>query len=873
MAVIIDNRLVTFLAIAKQIVDSNSQATPATITSKNLTPTQGPGAGFRGRSRRQDGLILVILWLLAAIATRLWLWRDQAPPAWDQGEHLTRALNYWRVLQQPEWLNPDWWTTLWRQSPGYRAPLVYLATVPFFTVLGRGFDQAVLVNLLFAGVLMGLLYGLGSLLFDRQTGLWTAGISLLVPTLYALRHDYLLDLGLVASVAAAFACLTGWRQAGGTQRWFWALGFGLCTGLAILAKPTGIMFLVVPVLWVAVESLIRPPRWQHGLQWVLAAGMAWLVCGPWIQTNWLTILTNSQSNNASWVPPEVVPGSTWSALSYYARMVPRMVTYALLIAGAGAGLVGLLLARYADRSGKRRVRGVKPVSAVTWAWLLSFLLGSYGVLTLLQNKDPRHIAPAVPILVLVLTRGLVLLSGMAGRWLRWSLTGLMIVLMAAALLPGGPFPPSRLARVLDPGPAWPHPAVIDTVVKTEPYLRSTLGVLPNAAQVNPLNMDFYGALRDFRVFGREIGFNPDFAPLDARAMTWMLTKTGDQGPTTDTKVALASLVEQSPDFEVAQTWPLPDDSTLSLHHRRQPPVTVIPVAETTEAVIDVALRLVTVPNAAAPGQTVPVTYELVGPWDALRHGLLVLTWQPLDETAANPGWIHDHGIGLGQLLAEPGSVAEDAQFEVIEQLGMVLPNTLVPGTYGLQAEYVDRRSGQGRPLNIPPTTLVVSPAAPPQSAPEPELVGVLHQLSQGLATGELDPIFATVGRINQYDPIQDYLPQAETAMGYRLSQEPDKLNWFYTRVMAQVLQQDAPGAIATLDQLTTLAPDNIYHWLYLGFVHLYAWQPRLADQALAQAAQIDPALPELKVLQGVAALQQLNLWRAWQRVQESGLLD
>lgn len=836
------------------------------LTSPQSLP-RSLSVGHRDRSRyRQDGLILLGLWLGVAIADGLWLLNDQAPPAWDQGEHLTRALHFWGVLQQPEWFNPDWWTTLWRQSPGYRAPLVYLATVPIFNLLGRGFDQAVVVNILFAGLLMGLLYGLGRYLFGRLTGLWAAGLSLLVPMIYALRLDYLLDLGLVTAVTATFASLTAWRGAKPGARWGWAIAAGLGVGLSILAKPTAVLFLLVPFGWIAIESLLTRPRWQHLIQWTLAALVAWAVCGPWIQTNWLTILTNSQSNNASWVAPELVPDSTWSLLSYYARMVPRLVTYSFLAAGLVGGILGALLLR----SGRGLVRKESFPAALRWRWpwLGSFLLGSYALLTLLQNKDPRHMAPAVPVLVLVLARGLTLWPGRGGRGLRWALAGLMAVLMAVAVLPGGPLPASRLMRTLYAGPPWPHPEVIETILTESPYLRSTVGVIPNTPQINPLTFDFYGAAQDFRVYSRELGFNPEFMPLDARSVPWMLTKTGDQSPTTETKVALGERVEQSPEFRLAQTWPLPDGSTLSLHHQTQPPVAVAP---SPQATTEVTLAVVELPAAAAPGQTIPVTYGLLGPWDALNHGLLLLSWEPVNSPGT-VGWIHDHGIGLGQLLAAPGTVSATDSFAVTEHLGMVLPEAIAPGTYSLRAEYLDRRTGAVKSLNVPPASLTIDPATAPILAPEPDLVGVLHGLSQGLARGEIDPIFATVGRINQYDPIQDYLPQAEQAMAHRLSQDPDGLPWFYTQVMAQVLQQDDQGAIATLNQLTTVAPDNIYHWLYLGFVHIYAWQPRQADRALERAAAIDPTLPELQVLQAAAALQRLNLWQTWQHLRQSGLL-
>jgi hypothetical protein len=548
-------------------------------------------------------------------------------------------------------------------------------------------------------------------------------------------------------------------------------------------------------------------------------------------------------------------------------MVPRLVTYGLLVTSAVAGLVGLL-----QRGQHVRTPNVTTTSrstVLTWAWLLSFLLGSYGLLTLLQNKDPRHIAPAIPVLVLILARGLTQLTGRLGYGLRWLLAGLMVVLMVAAFLPGGALPPSRLMRTLYPGPTWPHASVINTILEQEPYLRSTLGVLPNTPQINPQTLDFYGALQDFRIFGRELGFNPDFVPSDAKALTWMLSKTGDQGPISESKATLTETVLSSPEFEVAQTWPLPDGSTLTLHHRRQPAVTVTPISEVANGIT----LTVTVPTTAAPGQTVPVTYEVVGSWEALSRGLLILSWQITESDPSEISWIHDHGIGLGQLLSQPTLPSQTTAFAVTERLGMLLPATLSPSQYRLTAEYLDRQTGQSWPLNIPSTTLTIAVDAPPQPAPEPDLVGVLHQLSQGLATGEVDPVFTTVGRINQYDPVQDYLPQAINAMNYRLATDAEDVRWLYTKVMAQILQQRASEAISTLNQLTMLAPDNIYHWLLLGFVHLYAWQPQAADQALANAAQINPNLPELKVLQGVAALQQLRLRRAWQHITESNLLN
>lgn len=828
-----------------------------------------PDASKSSLLTRRDGLNLLLLWGIITLIDVVWLMLDQAPPAWDQGEHLTRALNYWRVLQQPEWLNGDWWQELWLLSPSYRAPLAYLATAPVLTLLGRGFDQAVLVNCLFTPVLLLLVYVLGKR-FDRVTGLWAAAFCALIPSLVILRTDYLLDYGLVTVVLAAYGCLTGWLSAGKVGRWLWAVGFGLTLGLTVLAKPTGIIFLALPILWIGGVSLFQKPRWQHGFQWLLAVMTALLVCGFWVKTNWLTILTTSGQSNASWVAAELDLNSWRSVWSYYARMLPRMVTYPLLGMGIAGWIVAIAVGFGQQFTGKGG--GVWP--RLQWRyvlWLLLYVAGSYLLMSLLKNKDPRHIAPYAPVVVILLTRGLTLWLHWSARLLRLGLLASMMALMLASQFPLTPTLAGRLGRHPYRGEPWPQPEVIQQVLEKAPYLRSTIGVLPNIAQMNPMNVDFYGTLADFRVFGREVGFNPTFAPLDARSLTWALAKTGDQGPQNSGNEAKADLqqqVEQSPDYAVQRTWPLPDGGELRLYHRQPEPISVKPLG----APQTLSVLQVTVPDRAPPGP-VPITYTLGGAWRELQDGLLLLDWVPETTPEAQPQWIHDHGIGLGHLYLGFEAERPDSEgFEVVERLAMRIPPDTPNGRYRLWARHLNRVTGEVQNLPIPETVITVDAIAPPPVAPELDLVSQLHQLSQGLATGDLDPVFNTVGRINQYDPIQDYLAQAEQAMTVRLADHPNGVRWLYTRALAQVLQQDAPAAITTLQYLTQAAPENPFHWLYLAFVHLYSWQPGAANQALDEAEALAPDMIEVKALQGVAALQRLNLLRAWRKIQESGLL-
>jgi hypothetical protein len=78
-------------------------------------------------------------------------------------------------------------------------------------------------------------------------------------------------------------------------------------------------------------------------------------------------------------------------------------------------------------------------------------------------------------------------------------------------------------------------------------------------------------------------------------------------------------------------------------------------------------------------------------------------------------------------------------------------------------------------------TLNIAPNSPATPAPELDLVTQLRTLATSLPQGRsaLDPIFDEIGRINQYDPVQDYTIQAQRALEYRLQQEPQNRDWAY----------------------------------------------------------------------------------------------
>jgi hypothetical protein len=292
----------------------------------------------------------------------------------------------------------------------------------------------------------------------------------------------------------------------------------------------------------------------------------------------------------------------------------------------------------------------------------------------------------------------------------------------------------------------------------------------------------------------------------------------------------------------------------------------------------IQLNRMTVPAQTPPGKPVPITYEWSGPWEQLRSGLVLLTWkrssqqtQPATQPESPPiqRWLHDHAIGLGNLYSGSREIAASTQFQVIERTAMLPPTNAEAGTYTLEATYLNRQTGASYPIAVPAVTVTINPSAAATPAPEVDWVTQLRNWAIALPQGPeaLEPVFDQIGQINLYDPIQDYTVQAQQSLNYRLQQEPQNLEFAYGTALATVLQRRIDPAIAALKRVVQLDAQNPYAYGYLAFVNLYDLRPGAAQAALRPALALNPSLPEIQGLNGVAALMRGNLIQAWHSAQ------
>ncbi|MDJ1182680.1 glycosyltransferase family 39 protein [Roseofilum casamattae] len=828
----------------------------------------------RFKIRNNPAIALVLIWLVTAVNDRLWFAIDRRIPAWDQADYLNWVLEYWHILQTPEWFSGEWWYQFWLASPKI-PPLVYATAAPFLSWFGRSPDATTLVMLFYSAILILSVYGLGRKLGNSRMGLWSAGLCTLLPGLYRYRLDFLLDYPLAAMVAFSLLHVTLWHFSDSSKhrdRWILAILMGISIGLALLSKQTALFFLFTPIAISGISTLYHR-QWQRFLQWLSAMAVALLILYPWVRTNWLLILTSGKRATVDSAIAEGDPAlHTLDAWLYYWKAIPELVSWPLLLMPI-IGAIGFAIAKFTKSSDRQTQNQLIPERNKV-LFLGGCLVGAYLLCSLNVNKDIRYILPALPLLCVPLAWGLCQWESLSQKWapkVRWGTIGLASLLLLLNLYPLGG---ARLTQWLSPRatyyPYWgspaPHAEIIDEIIATEPYLKSNVGVLPSTPTINQHNINYYGQLQDFQVHGRQVGTNSEYTVQDGRSLSWFITKTGDPGSVPSlAQQQITQFIETSGLFAPHRSWPLDDGSTLTLHHQTTPSVQVIPLEQNLS---EVRLYNLYVSSPSPPGYPVPVTYQWRGPWRDLRSGLVLVTWYR--ESDNSIAWIHDHGFGMGRLYAAE-AIAPNTTVQVTELTSMLPPADLEPGNYRLEIEYLPDRNPEttARPISLPPISITLSSEAPPQPASELDLSTQFRTLAATLSQGPvaLDRIFAEIGRINQYDANQDYLLQCDRALSYRLQTYGDNPDWWYGVVLSRVLRQDIPGAISAINSLITLEPNNPYPHAYLAVVYLYNWQPQNAQNALEVALQLNPDEPEIQALHAISLAMQGRLLKAWQLVQ------
>ncbi len=545
---------------------------------------------MRGETTKVTLLLLAVVTTIQVMLAAAWIHVDRTPPYWDEAWYLYQSAVQLESLQQG---NVQAWFNAWSLLDRTRPSLVPTLVVPFFAALGVSASSGLLLNLVALAVLLLISYALGNALHSPRSGIMSAITVGSFPVLIGLTHILLVELVMVAFVAATLLAL--WHS-NGFQRAGWAAAAGLLTGLGFLTKVFFGVFVVGPWLitlgraWRSKPAGISLFRWHPLYHFALGWSLVALTASTWYLWNLIPLLLRSADAAVGAEAAAYGPAAPWywrNLLAYFLSVVGTVLSpagFLLLL----AALVGLLFVY-------RRHR--KPATAshdALWPPLLfltSSVIPAYLVFTSIHNQDMKHVTGILPALAALIGWGLAELLGK-----RWAfgvvLTGIVMVSQAVLGTFPGPLQDKRFTVTVlgeplllfypaqswnvdtryaapDPRP-WPLASVLDYAVSVGQLTRGVgalvqIGTIPDAPGLEEHALRFEASRRQVPAALRTVRHT------DLKTVDVLIHKTGDWGwlaRHAEIEKIMQELARPESEFhQLPRTFNLPDGGAVVLYAR------------------------------------------------------------------------------------------------------------------------------------------------------------------------------------------------------------------------------------------------------------------------------------------------------------------
>ncbi len=538
--------------------------------------------GFREFEFKQKTVwfLLGILILFHILNNAIILRHDNTPLLWDGGDYFYRSLRYYDVLAHPA----AGFFSRFNEISTYRPPLFLLTSFPFYLILGRSPDAAVMTNALYLIILILSVYGIGKTMHGRSAGLLGAFAVSFFPILFGMSRNYWVDFALTAMVALSLYFLV---QSDGFRNRRWSLLFGLSAGLGMLTKWTYFVFVAGPSVYLLWCSLRKPapdaPPAARPVRNALGAALLGIVVASfWYIPNGGSLIgslsslavgvTGANPTRFQQLGETIGPSGIFNLASFF-YYSGQFVNYQANFATA----VLLLAVSYPFLKNTRKDS----------IWILAlWILVPVILFTLIKNKTPRNTIPVLPAVGLVLSMGVLSIRSMVLQKSAVALVFLMALLQFGATSYGSRLLPAKLSVATPLGEIiffqqhnnfsytlyhadsrdWKTDEILDTIYASSGDRRSVDIVLAPRDAFTWMSLEYTSYMR--RLPFKFIGAVDD--PDSVRRADFVLLKTGGlAGPwfgMSNIHKATDLLVEAPDQYSLLKSVQLPgEESTLSIY--------------------------------------------------------------------------------------------------------------------------------------------------------------------------------------------------------------------------------------------------------------------------------------------------------------------
>ncbi len=362
---------------------------------------------------------------------------------------------------------------------------------------------------------------------------------------------------------------------------------------------------------------------------------------------------------------------------------------------------------------------------------------------------------------------------------------------------------------------WPHADIINEIKKENQNLVSTLAILPDTKEINTFNLEAEAARQGEYIAVRQVISNEETYKNDLEFFDWFLVKSGNQGVMSNkAKNLLNRYLLNNPSFIVQKEWDLPDKSKISLL-RRESLNTYLLKEDCKYSSSN--LDMIKIPEG--------IRLKLIWEGKLIKSSSLLIDF-------INGNYKTSANISIAN-----GSFHRNFNKENCYHLTQDIPiNFSEKGLkeLSIQARHIDEM-GKIRNLNLVDDKLTIN-----DDFENEVLIKMANKISKVellgdfLRKGQFEKLFNLVGAINQSDPKQIYLKDAEEIYSQKY-RDNKNIRYLYNVLICQILQRKVSSAEKTINLILKTDYSNGNAQLIKSIINIYLLDKKDARSSINNA--------------------------------------
>ncbi|MBO8228653.1 phospholipid carrier-dependent glycosyltransferase [Prochlorococcus marinus XMU1414] len=732
---------------------------------------------------------------------------------------------------------PEKFNQLLNVTDSYRGPLTYFLSALFLKLFNNTYKFAYLSNQIFNTICIISIFHLGKLLKNKSTGIWAALLFTFSSLILSQRTDYLIDLSLTSFSTLGFLFFTKWYLDKKKFSFYSPLA-GASLGLIFLTRPTGVVIFFLSFLLIILKSIKSKFSFGYTLRELIFFFASFIiVIFPWFSKSWLTIIT-STINAWNWGVNfqdglEFYSIESWL---YYLKRLPSMfgsINFSIL------STIFLIEKTFQKNLLTFKIKSLKKVDL----WFLIYIINCYLIISLMSTKDIRFFMPIFPILCIYLSR---LLDSKNYKFFSSKSKKLIMILSIICTLL---FSKNELfSKNLNNYSAyeWPHNDILNEIKKENKNLVSTLAILPDTKEINTFNLEAEASRQGEYVAVRQIISSKETYKDDLEFFDWFLIKTGSQGiMSNEAKNLLNQYLLNSPSFKIHKEWILPDQSKVSLL-RRELLNSYLQKQDCKNSSLNIDIKKI--PEG--------IRLNLMGKGNLIKSSSLLIDF--FNEDIKNST---DISLANGSFHR---NFDEKNCYFLIQDIPITFHEN-IKKEMDIKARILNKK-GKIKNLKLFDNKIMIKNKSDEKSFIRmTNKIEKVDLLGDYLRRGEFEKLFNLVGVINQSDPKQIYLKDAEKIYLQRYIDNKDIKN-LYNVLITQILQRKVYTAEKTINSILSSDFSNGNTQLAKAIINIYLLDKKNARISLNNSKKFDKSEESeeiLNIVEGLTNLLELKIINAY----------